>query len=91
MTDSKWLTLKDISAELGIPLKTVYYYHESGEGPIAYKFGKHIRIKREDFDSWVSSLGETKIKTTNPKVLEKKIKKSSAATSHPSKEEIQND
>jgi excisionase family DNA binding protein len=85
--DKQWLTLKDISAELGIPLKTVYYYHESGEGPIAYKFGKHIRIKKEDFDSWVLSLGESKIKAVNPKVLEKKIKKSTATTSHPSKGE----
>ena len=86
-SDKQWLTLKDISLELGIPLKTVYYYHESGEGPAAYKFGKHIRIKREDFDFWVASLGESKIKAINPKVLEKKMKKSIAATSHPSKGE----
>lgn len=85
MIESKWLTLEDVSLELGIPLKTVYYYHKLGQGPVAYKFGKHIRIKKEDFDSWVTSRGKPNIKAINPNVIEKNIKKSTAVISHPSK------
>ena len=86
MIESKWLTLEDVSLELGIPLKTVYYYHKLGQGPVAYKFGKHIRIKKEDFDSWVTSRGMSNIKAIDPKVFKKDIKKSTSASIHPSKQ-----
>ena len=87
MIEIKWLTLEDISLELGIPIKSIYYYHENGEGPTAYKFGKHIKVKKEDFDSWVASREIPKIKVIDPKVFKKDIKKSTSASIHPSKQE----
>jgi excisionase family DNA binding protein len=53
--DSKWMKIDDIALELGIPLKTIYGYYKNGKGPKAYKFGRHVRVKREDFESWTAS------------------------------------
>lgn len=87
MIEIKWLTLEDISLELGIPLKSITYYHENGEGPTAYKFGSHIRVRKQDFDSWVTSRGMPNIKAIDPKVFKKDIKKLTSASIHPSKQE----
>jgi len=47
-----WLTFKEISLELKIPLKSIYGYHYRGIGPKACKYGKHLRVLEEDFIKW---------------------------------------
>lgn len=49
---SRWYTFEGIAEELEIPLKTIYFYHERGDGPRVYKFGKHLRVLDEDFLAW---------------------------------------
>jgi hypothetical protein len=49
---SRWYTFEGIAEELAIPLKTIYFYHERGDGPRVHKFGKHLRVLDEDFLAW---------------------------------------
>ena len=41
---SRWYTFEEISDELGISIKSIYFYHERGDGPRVHKFGKHLRV-----------------------------------------------
>ena len=41
---SRWYTFKEISIQLGIPVKSIYFYHERGDGPRVHKFGRHLRV-----------------------------------------------
>jgi len=36
----RWYTFEEISMQLGIPIKSIYFYHERGDGPRVHKFGK---------------------------------------------------
>ena len=47
-----WFSVSDISKMLGIPERTIKYYIQIGKGPKAYKIGRHIRVRQEDFDLW---------------------------------------
>ena len=49
---SRWYTFEEISNELAIPIKSIYFYHERGDGPRVYRFGKHLRVKEVDFLAW---------------------------------------
>jgi hypothetical protein len=49
---SLWYTFEAIANELGIPLKTIYFYHQNGDGPKVHKFGKHLRVHERDLKIW---------------------------------------
>lgn len=49
---STWLTFRDIADELRIPVKSVYLYHQRGDGPPVHKFGKHLRVDPLDYAAW---------------------------------------
>ncbi len=49
----EWLSLEDISEELGVPLRTLYAQRSRGIGPRGYKLGKHVRVRRADLDAWL--------------------------------------
>ena len=49
---SRWYTFEEISNELGIPIKSIYFYHERGDGPRVHKFGKHLRVLEKDLRMW---------------------------------------
>jgi len=48
---SDFVSLKQISEDLGIPMKTVYLYRNRGLFP-TYKFGKHYRVSVQDFEAF---------------------------------------
>jgi hypothetical protein len=54
---SRWYTFKEISNELGIPIKSIYFYHERGDGPRVYKFGKHLRVLETDLNKDINREG----------------------------------
>ena len=49
---SRWYTFEEISGQLGIPVKSIYFYHERGDGPRVHKFGKHLRVLFVDLLQW---------------------------------------
>lgn len=57
--DYQWLTPKDICTQLQIPEQTFYQWRVRHLGPPAYRIGRHLRISRTDYDSWLSSRLDT--------------------------------
>jgi excisionase family DNA binding protein len=52
---AKFLNFKDISIELGLPLRTVYHLNKKGLGPDCHKVGRTFLVSREDLDRWLIS------------------------------------
>ena len=50
--ESEYVLLKEISQELKIPERTLLFYLSKGDFPAVYKFGRHRRVKRSDYESW---------------------------------------
>jgi excisionase family DNA binding protein len=48
----QWLTVEDISAEIGVPEETVRAWIRNKRLP-AYKPGKHYLVKREDLQKFL--------------------------------------
>lgn len=47
-----WLSTKEASSRLGITLRTLYRLIDEGQVP-AYKFGRVIRLKEDEVDSFI--------------------------------------
>ena len=52
--EDKWLTPKEICAQLQIPEQTFYQWRAKHVGPSAYRIGRHLRISSRDFAAWLS-------------------------------------
>ncbi len=51
----KWMSTAEAAEYLGVTLRTVYRFIDSGSLP-AYKFGRVIRVKEEDVLAFVESV-----------------------------------
>jgi len=49
------LSLYDIAQDLGISVRTVYQMKDAPGFPPVYKFGKHYRVRSEDFEIFKSA------------------------------------
>jgi len=50
----QWMSTKEASDYLGVNLRTLYRFIDEGE-LVAYKFGRVIRLKASDVESFVES------------------------------------
>ena len=46
-------TLKDVSEFLGVPVGTLYQWRVRGEGPPAFKIGRHVRFDPDRVRAWL--------------------------------------
>lgn len=53
--DRLW-TLQDVSDFLGVPVGTLYQWRVRGEGPPAFKIGKHVRFDPDRVRAWLLDL-----------------------------------
>lgn len=53
-----WLTSEWIANDLHVPLSTWYQWRSAGKGPRAIKVGKHVRVRRRDYEAWLDTLSE---------------------------------
>lgn len=51
-SQGRWLSTKEASELLGVNLRTLYRFIDEGELP-AYKFGRVIRLKEDDVDTFI--------------------------------------
>lgn len=51
----EWLSLVQISDELRVPIRTLYNRRSRGDFARAYRIGKHVRVKRSDYEAWIES------------------------------------
>jgi len=50
---SEWISLEEISNDLGISKRTISYYKDTQDFPPVYRFGKrHLRVKSIDYEAW---------------------------------------
>jgi predicted DNA-binding transcriptional regulator AlpA len=47
--------VEDVSAYLGVPIKTLYKWRTEKYGPDAMRLGKHLRYDPEDVVAWVNA------------------------------------
>ncbi|WP_082592705.1 MULTISPECIES: helix-turn-helix domain-containing protein [unclassified Phycicoccus] len=50
-------TLQDVSDFLNVPMGTLYQWRVRGEGPPAFKVGRHIRFDPDRVRAWLSESG----------------------------------
>jgi excisionase family DNA binding protein len=53
MSTSEFLDPQGLAAYLGVPLRTVYAWRSRGEGPQAFRVGRHVRYRRCDVEKWI--------------------------------------
>ena len=54
-TDSERLmTIRDLSAMLGVPIDTLYGWRHRGLGPAGYRIGRHVRYRRATVEAWLA-------------------------------------
>lgn len=54
----EWLRListRELARFLGVPVEAVYGWRANGEGPPAYRIGRHLRFRWPDIRRWMSS------------------------------------
>ena len=51
----EYLTLTEIAVTLRVPLATVRGWRLAGTGPKGIRVGKHIRVRRADFEAWLKT------------------------------------
>ncbi len=47
------LSTEDVARHLGVPVATLYAWRTRGEGPRAYRVGKHLRYRSADVVAWL--------------------------------------
>lgn len=53
MSDAEWMGTKEAAAYLGVNLRTLYRFIDGGDLP-AYKFGRVIRLRRDEIDAFIA-------------------------------------
>jgi excisionase family DNA binding protein len=54
-TDSERLmTIRELSAMLGVPIDTLYGWRHRGVGPAGYRIGRHVRDRRATVEAWLA-------------------------------------
>ncbi len=51
---SKLLTVDEVADYLGIPKTTLYQWRYRGDGPAAFRVGRHLRYRSQDVDEYVA-------------------------------------
>ena len=54
MNDTEWLGPKELAAEFGVPVTTVYQWNSKLTGPRAAHIGRHVRYRRADVEAWIA-------------------------------------
>ena len=58
-TDEGLHGLEWLSEFLNVPERTIYAWRARGEGPPAYRVGKHLRYRRDEVETWLKGRHDT--------------------------------
>lgn len=47
----------EVARYLQVPVKTIYRWRYAGEGPPAYRVGRHLRFRWSDVEGWLAGRG----------------------------------
>lgn len=51
--DKRLWTVRELADYLGVPVNTIYKWRSMGEGPPAYKIGRHLRFDGRKVIEWI--------------------------------------
>lgn len=51
--NDEWIGVERLAEELGVPVRTIYAWRSKGTGPRGATFGRHVRFRRTDVDTWI--------------------------------------
>ena len=54
--DDRWLSVGEIAEYLGVPVKTIYEWRQTGRGPVGLRIGRHVKFRISDVQAWVDGL-----------------------------------
>lgn len=49
----KLITAQQLADELGVSLRTIYWWNQTGTAPKRIRVGVHVRYRRRDVDAWL--------------------------------------
>ena len=52
------MSIAELAAYLGVPVATIYDWRVHGNGPPAFRFGKHLRFAVSDVRAWIATQRE---------------------------------
>ena len=52
------MDVTELASYLGIPSSTIYDWRVRNKGPVAYRFGKHLKFAVSDVRAWVAEQRE---------------------------------
>jgi predicted DNA-binding transcriptional regulator AlpA len=55
MSEDELMSFIDIAKAANIPLSSVYYFNAKGVGPATVKIGRHLRVRRSDYEAWLTT------------------------------------
>lgn len=47
------LSPEQLASKLGVPVKTVYTWRQTGYGPPGFRVGRHVRYRVADVEAWL--------------------------------------
>jgi len=53
--ENKLWSVEDVAEFLGVPVKTLYRWRQTGYGPKGRRVGRYVRYKPADVVAWVDS------------------------------------
>lgn len=51
----KFLSSREVARRLGMSARSLDRYRHAGKGPAYYKFGKNVRYKWSDVETWLKT------------------------------------
>jgi excisionase family DNA binding protein len=60
------LSPAELAAYLNVPIKSVYRWRTTGDGPRGIRVGKHVRYRQTDVDAWLTRREDQSVTTQPP-------------------------
>ncbi|MGH3506129.1 MAG: helix-turn-helix domain-containing protein [Nocardioidaceae bacterium] len=52
------LSIGELAEYLGVPIKTIYEWRQTGRGPVGIRMGRHLKFAVSDVRSWIENQRE---------------------------------
>jgi excisionase family DNA binding protein len=53
------LSIDELAEYLGVPIKTIYEWRQTGRGPVCIRMGRHLKFAVSDVRDWIENQRET--------------------------------
>lgn len=52
------LSIDELAGYLGVPIKTIYEWRQTGRGPVGIRMGRHLKFAVSDVRHWIEAQRE---------------------------------